>query len=350
MELNALLTIAVVVVVLIALALTSISADLILMAAMAFLIVAGILTPIEALVGFANPGVMTIATLFVVAAALKETGAVQWLALRLLGLPASLKTAQFRLVFPTSLLSSLMNNTTIVVMFIPIVQEWSRRLNLAPSKLLLPLSYAAILGGTCSLIGTSTNLVVDGLLRTHSGIELGLFDIALIGFPLLLVGAVYLYLSGDRLLPDRQSMVEQLEKVREYTVEVEVEAGGPLVNKTVLAAGLRNLGYGYLAEIERDGMLLTAVEPDRTLRAQDRLFFIGAPECANELRRVRGLKPANGNVHKIDVENHQRCLVEVVLGTEFPGLGKTIRDSRFRTRFNAAVLRLLHNCPKFSII
>ena len=111
-----------------------------------------------------------------------------------------------------------------------------------------------------------------------------------------------------------------------------------MVGKTVTEAGLRHLTYGYLAEIGRQGMLITAVEPNRNLQQGDRLYFIGAPECASELRRIQGSKPAHGGVHKLDMANHQRCLVEVVLGTEFPALNKTIRESRFRTRFNAVIL------------
>ena len=128
--------------------------------------------------------------------------------------------------------------------------------------------------------------------------------------------------------------------MREYGVEVEVLGPGPLVGKTISEAGLRALTYGYLTEIDRGGRLITAVEPDRVLQSGDRLYFVGAPECASELRRIQGLKPANGDVHKLDVANHQRCLVEVVLGPEFPALSKTIRDSQFRTRFNAVILSL----------
>ena len=126
--------------------------------------------------------------------------------------------------------------------------------------------------------------------------------------------------------------------MREYGVEVDVMADGPLVGKSIAQAGLRHLSFGYLAEIERQGRLITVVDPERTLQADDRLHFIGAPECASELRRVQGLRPASGGVHKMDVANHQRCLVEVVLGAEFPALGKSVRESQFRTRFNAVVL------------
>lgn len=337
MEREALLTMGVVTGVLLSLAATRISADLILMAALTFLVISGILSAPEALAGFANTGVITIATLYVVAAGLKETGAVQWVASRLLGQPATIRGAQARMLLPTGVLSAFMNNTTVVAMFIPAIQEWSQRLQIPASKLLLPLSYATILGGTCTLIGTSTNLVVNGLLQSQTGTHLGLFELAWVGVPLLLIGTGFLVLFADKLLPNRGNVSEQLNLIREYGVEVEVEPG-PMVGKTISQAGLRHLTYGYLAEIERQGMLITAVEPNRTLQQGDKLYFIGAPECASELRRIQGIKPANGSVHKLDVANHQRCLVEVVLGTEFPVLNKTIRESRFRTRFNAVIL------------
>ena len=340
MDWQGILTLATLFSVLSTLMLTRYSADLVLMAALALLLIVGVLSPSEALAGFGNPGVITIATLYVVAAGLKETGAVQWIARRLLGNPKTAQGAQLRMMAPTGILSALMNNTAVVAMFIPAIQDWAQRLGIPASKLLLPLSYAAILGGTCTLIGTSTNLVVDGLLQSELDIHLGLFEMAWVGVPLLLIGGAFLVVFGSKLLPDRGGIKEELDQVRKYGVEVEVVSPGPLVGKTIAEAGLRALSYGYLAEIERDGRLITVVDPDRVLQASDRLYFIGAPECASELRRIQGLRPANGNVHKLDVANHQRCLVEVVLGPEFPALGKTIRDSQFRTRFNAVIFSL----------
>lgn len=338
MEWEAILTLATLFVVLGSLVLTRVSADLVLMAALAFLLITGVLTPVGALAGFANPGVITVATLYVVAAGLTETGAIQWIARLLLGHPKTGKGAQFRMLAPTGILSAFMNNTAVVAMFIPAIQDWAQRLGISASKLLLPLSYAAILGGTCTLIGTSTNLVVNGMLQSRLDIQLGLFELAWVGLPLLFVGGAFLVLFASRLLPERGGISEELDEVREYGVEVEVTNPGPLAGKSIAEAGLRALTYGYLAEIERGDRLITVVDPNETLQAHDKLYFVGAPECASELRRIQGLRPANGSVHKLAVENHQRCLVEVVLGPEFPALGKTIRDSRFRTRFNAVIL------------
>ncbi len=338
MPIEAIFTLLVIASVLGMLALTRVAPDMILMAALAFLVVSGILTPPEALAGFANPGVMTIATLYIVAAALKETGAVQWLARTLLGQPRGLSEAQLRMLLPAAGLSAFMNNTTVVAMLIPAVQEWAQRLKLPPSKLLLPLSYAAILGGTCTLIGTSTNLVVDGLLQRELNISLQMFELAWVGVPLLLVGGGFLWLFAGRLLPDRQTALEQLETAREYCVEVVVETNGPLVGRSIADAGLRSLRHGYLADIERQGRLMTAVPPQTQLVAGDVLVFIGAPACARELRRIQGLQPANGNVHKLDIAHHHRCLVEAVIGPDFAGLGMNVRKSRFRSRYQAVIL------------
>ncbi|OJA07260.1 SLC13 family permease [Halomonas sp. QHL1] len=343
MEVAAIFALLVVVATLAALALTRIAPDAILMAALGCLVISGTLTPSQALQGFSNPGVITIATLYVVAAGLKETGAIQWLAHRLLGQPTQLRQAQLRVLLPAAGLSAFMNNTTVVAMFIPAIQEWAARLKLPPGKLLLPLSYAAIIGGTCTLIGTSTNLVVDGLLQSERGVSLSMFSLAWVGVPLVIVGGTFLYFFTNRLLPERQGVLEQLEQAREYAVEVEVEAKGPLVGKTIADAGLRSLVHGYLADIERHGHLLTAVPPETELMPGDILVFIGAPECARELRRVHGLKPASGDVHKLDIAHHQRCLVEAVIGPDYAGLNQTVKASRFRSRYQAVILSISRN-------
>ncbi|GAA0789331.1 SLC13 family permease [Marinobacterium sediminicola] len=335
---EAYLTLALVFAVLVLLATTRLPADVILVAALGCLMITGILTPAEALNGFSNPGVMTIAVLYVIAAGLKDTGAIQYIAHGLLGQPRTTRQAQGRLLLPASLLSAFMNNTAVVAMLIPAVQDWSQRIRISSSKLLLPLSYAAIMGGTLTLIGTSTNLVVDGLLQQQKGVALGMFELAWLGVPIVLVGGSFLILFGNRLLPSRQGAVEQLSRAREYEVEVEIAQNSPLIGKTIAEAGLRSLTYTYLAEIERRGKRLPAVDPDTLLEAGDVLFFIGASEGANELRKIHGLQPASEAVQKLNMAHHQRHLVEAVVGPDFPALGKTIRESAFRTRYKAVIL------------
>lgn len=338
MTLDITLTLVTVSSVLLTLITTRIAPDVVLIAALAFLLVTGILTPVEAFAGFSNTGVMTIAVLYVVAAGLKETGAVQYIAYQLLGQPQGILQAQARLLAPASLLSAFMNNTAVVAMLIPAVQDWAKRIGISASKLLIPLSYAAIMGGTLTLIGTSTNLVIDGLLQSKLDIHLGMFELAWVGVPVLLVGSLYLVFFSRFLLPDRDGAVEQLSQAREYAVEVEIAPSSHLAGKTIAEAGLRSLSSTYLAEVERDGLLFTAVEPDWLLQEGDILVFIGAPEGARELRKIKGLQPAREDVEKLDMAHHQRHLVEVVIGPNFPALGQSIKVSRFRTRYKAVIL------------
>ncbi|KFF49689.1 potassium transporter TrkA [Gammaproteobacteria bacterium MFB021] len=340
MGIDAWLSMAAVVAVLGTLVFTRIAPDAILVGAMAFLIFTDVLTPQQALAGFANTGVMTIAALYVVAAALKETGAIKWIASLLLGQPSTLRRAQWRVMLPASVLSAFMNNTTVVAMFIPAIQDWSGRLRLPPSKLLLPLSYISILGGTCTLIGTSTNLVVDGLLQSRHGISLGMFELTWVGLPILIVGGGFILLFAGWLLPQRDGTSSQLDQIREYSVEVDVKPGGPLVGKSIAEAGLRNLQFGYLTDIQRGDELMAAVPPETRLQADDTLIFVGAPECARELREVRGLVPTNGNVQKLEIAHHRRCLVEAVISPDFTAIGQSVRESRFRSRFQAVILSI----------
>ncbi|UJS24869.1 SLC13 family permease [Thiothrix winogradskyi] len=319
------------------LALSRIAPDLILMTALIILMVTGVLQPDEAFAGFANTGLMTIAALYIVAAGLRETGAIQCITRRLLGQPASVRGAQFRMLVPTAALSAFMNNTTVVAMLIPAIQDWCKRLKLPPSKLLLPLSYITIMGGTCTLIGTSTNLVVNGLLEKSGHGSLGVFDITGVGLILLAVGSTFLLLFGNRLLPSRTGVADDLDKVREYHVEMLVETG-VLVGKTLSAAGLTNLGYGYLAELERNGEIIQSPSADFVLQAADRLAFIGAPRCAHELRSIQGLKPANEDIHHLGIVHFRRRLVEAVIGPEFPFLGKTLQECDFLGSYQAVVL------------
>lgn len=317
---------------------TRISPDAILLGAMGFLIVSGILLPAEALQGFSNPGVITVAVLYVVAAGLKETGAIQFIAYRLLGQPKTEKRAQIRMLTPTFLLSSVMNNTAVTAIMLPAIQEWSQRINISPSKLLLPLSYATMLAGTLTLIGTSTNLIVDGLLKQEKNISLGMFEPAWVGLPIMLVGGVFLVLFANKLLPNNRNINDRIKEVRKYSLEVEVSPISPLIGKTIAEANLRNLIHIYLADIERENRLMPAVSPETVLQAGDLLRFVGAPEGAAELRKINGLQPASENVKKLNIATSQRHLVEVVISQDFPFINKTIRESGFRTQYKAVVL------------
>ena len=238
MTLDILITLGVVVGVLVLLTSTRIDTDVVLVGAMITLTLVGILQPDEALQGFASSGVMTIAALYIVVAGLRETGAMAWISRLVLGRPKSLMVAQSKLMLVTGALSSVVNNTPVVALFIPVAQEWSSRFGYSISRLLLPMNHLVILAGLCTLIGTSTNLIVNSLLvKAVPDAGLGLFDLVWIGLPLTAVGFVYILIASRWLLPDRQSPVEQLQNAREYAVEARILPNSPLVGRSIAEVG-----------------------------------------------------------------------------------------------------------------
>ncbi|ANB03308.1 SLC13 family permease [Ectothiorhodospira sp. BSL-9] len=317
--------------------------DLVFVGAVVILLLAGIVSPREAFAGFSNEGVITVAALYVVVAGLRETGGIQWIVQSLLGRPRSLWRAQVRLTTPVAVMSAFLNNTPVVGMLIPAVNEWARKLDLPVSRLMMPLSFAAILGGTITVIGTSTNLVVNGLLIDQTGTGLGLFDIAWVGVPVALLGLVVMLVFGRYLFPDRRPPMSHIDDPREYTLEMLVEDDGPLVGRSIEEAGLRHLPGGYLMELDRQGTLIPAVSPQERLRSGDRLIFVGVVESMADLQRIRGLTPATGQVFKLDGRRSDRALLEVVVSNTCPVVGMTIRDGGFRNRYNAVVIAVARN-------
>ncbi len=323
---------------------TRLAPDLILVAALTVLMLSGVLTPGEALLGLANPGLATVGVLYVVAAGLVDTGGIHLLGSRLLGHPKSLVSAQLRLMLPATGLSAFLNNTPVVAMLVPFVEEWARRCQLPVSRLMIPLSYAAIFGGLTTIIGTSTNLIVNGMFAEVSGDGgFGFFEIGLLGLPLAVTGTLFVVVTARWLLPDRSSPLREPEQVREYTLEMLVEEGSSLIGKNLEEAGLRNLPGAFLAEIERGGTIMPAVSPRVRLQANDRLLFVGVVDSVVDLVRVRGLVPAPDQLFKLDAPRAERRFFEVVVSRSSPMVGLTIREGQFRTRYDAVVIAVARN-------
>jgi di/tricarboxylate transporter len=338
------LALGVVVLMVVALA-RNLPADVILVGAVTVFMTAGLFserfpTPARLVAGMGNEALVTVAVLYVVVAGLVRTGAMDLLTKPLLGRPRNVLDAQVRLMLPTAGLSAFLNNTPIVAMFLPVVRDLCKRTGISPAKLFMPLSFATILGGTCTLIGTSTNMVVYGLLVAETGDPgaLSMFEPARVAFPVAVVGLLFLFTVGRWLLPDRKPAFTAGSDTREYTVEMLVEAGSPIVGQTIEEAGLRGLPGMFLVEIDRGGEVLPAVASTDVLHAGDRLVFAGVVDSVLDLQRIRGLRPATDQVSKLESPRSHRCLVEAVVSSHCPLLGQTIRDGRFRSVYNAAII------------
>ena len=296
-----------------------------------------------AVAGFGSKSVVTIGVLFVIAEGLRQTGAMAMVTRPLLGRPNSLPAAQLRLMLPVAGLSAFLNNTPIVAMLMPIVTDWCRRTGISPSKLFIPLSYAAIMGGSCSLIGTATNVFVADeygkLLRADhpliTGQSLGMFSITLVGLPAALVGVVYLVLTSKWLLPDRSGKGDAKD-VRQYTFEMVIDEGSPIDGKTIEQAGLRQLPGGYLIGIERAGERRVAVAPHTTMHTGDVLIFAGELDSMMDLTQTKGMTRATRDQAAKLPPNLE--LIEAVLSDRSPLAGKSVREGGFRSVYNAVVI------------
>ena len=323
------------------------STDVLFLCGLLVVTASGILTPEQAFSGFSNVAILTIAGLLAITAGLRITGVLDWIGHKLLGTATTEKQAIFRLSAVTTVASAFLLNTAVVAMMMPVVVSWCRRRGISPSRLLMPISYLAILGGICTLIGTSTTLVVNGELQhlASNGISLArgveplsMFELTAIGLPCAVIGVVYMLTIMPKLLPQRTGIIQQLgQQRREYLVEMHVDDDCPLINKSIKEAELRHLEGLFLIEIDRDDHIITPVAPDNILRSGDQLVFTGAIETIVELERFPGLSPAT----EISPQQHpQRHLTEVVLSRKSPLLSTTVRAARFRQRYDAAVVAI----------
>jgi len=324
---------------------TRIGPHFVMMAVLTLLSAGGILTSQEALAGFSNSGLITVAAMFVIAAGMHASGGIDLLVTHVLGRPKTLRTALFRMGMPVVLLSGFLNNTPVVATMIPAIHSWSRKIGIAPSKLMIPLSYCAILGGMLTLIGTSTNLIVNGQYQILTGkVGFSLFSITAVSAPVVIIGLLFIWLFFPKWLPNREQN-QAFANLKEFTLEVSVAHNGPLVGKSVEQAGLRNLKRIYLVEIERNGTIVTAVSSEEKLQSDDRLVFAGDTEAISDLLRINGIVPSaeNGHEQPLTTQRAERRLVEAVVSPHCTAIDDAIRDARFRDRYGAVVLAVARN-------
>lgn len=305
------------------------------------LLVGQVITPAEMLRGLSNQQIIIIFLLVLVTAGIRSIFGTEAFA-RLFNPGLSPKAFLFRMMLTVSSMSSVLNNTPIVAFMIPYVKDWSQKTGNPASKFLIPLSFATILGGMITVIGTSTNLVLNGLILQYDLPLLGFRDFFYLGISVTIIGWIYLYFVGYHLLPSNPNEIDALrENLKEYIVETEIGRGSSLVGKTVKDAGLRNLQDVFLVEIIRDEKVISPVSPDEVLESRDALFFSGNTQSIYQLiKEDNGLSvPEDQNT---EPEEHFN-FVEAVIPANSELVGTRIRDSDFRKKFNASIIAIHRN-------
>ncbi len=318
--------------------------DVTALALFAALMLTGLLPAEEALTVFSNPAPITVGAMFVLSAALVKCGLID----RVSNIVDRAGTLPYPLVIVVMVLfvatlSAFVNNTPVVVVFLPVVLGLARKMSVAPSKLLIPLSYAAILGGTCTLVGTSTNLIVNGISVSHGEASFRLFELAWLGVPTALLGAVYLAVVGRRLLPVREMLTDILtdEERREYITEAFVQPNSPLAGKTINESGLKSARGVRVLEIVRNGIAIPFDPTETTLQPSDRLILSCRPKGIAHTRSVDGIDlVADLQLGLEQIAAHEGSLVEAVVTPQSALVGQTVRGVNFRQRFRMVVIAM----------
>jgi len=317
--------------------------DFVMLSGLAVLLVAGVVSPEQAFAGFSNSAVLTVGALYIVAGGVQHTDALARLDRVLFSRGGGMGGLLARFMVPTSVLSGLLNNTPIVAMLTPRLQAWADEQDIPASKLMIPLSYAAITGGMTTLVGTSTNLIVAGLMEAEGYEPLHLFDVTWVGLPAALVVIMYFVLGGHRLLPDRGTSAPAVEEELEenmFEVKVTVQSSRQLSGQTVEEAGLRDLGDAYLTHVRRGSQVLQAT-PRLTLEKGDVLTFNGSLAARERLLRRPGLKRTLPNLDDREedpVRYETLPLYEAVIAESSNLVGTTLGEANFREEYQGVVL------------
>lgn len=287
-----------------------VGADSVMLSALTAFMASEIVSINEALAGFSNEGLLTVLTLFVVADGISKTGALDWYMGKLLGRPTTTASAQMRLMVPIAVVSAFLNNTPVVAVMIPIVQKWAKNIKISAQQLLIPLSFASILGGTCTLIGTSTNLVVVGLLNERypddPDISIGLFDLGQFGVPIALVGMCYILLASPFLLPGAKKGGSgkgniPMDNQEDILLGARLAPWSPAAGRSVKRSGLRDTGGIFLVSVHRaaTGNVHRAVGQEFVLNVGDILYFTGLVEGFGDFCEEHGLEVMTNELEQI---------------------------------------------------
>jgi di/tricarboxylate transporter len=315
--------------------------DIVFLGAIGVLFVTGVLDAKEAFSGFSSTSVVTVGVLFVVVAGLMHTGVLQCIVRYLLGSPDSYTKAVTRLMLPVAALSSFLSNTTVVALFVNIVKIWSKKLNISPSKLLIPLSYASGMGGICTLIGTPPNLIISGLYEERTGEAMNILATTIPGLFCLAIGVLSV-IAMRRLLPDRKAPESVFESTGDYTVELQVPSDNPYIGQTLGEAGLFHVKGGSLIEMHHFDDTPLPITEDEPIMGGDHLVYAGQIDELIVMAYSHQLVSADHHVFSIkELDNYSKLRTAYVnIGSSL--IGKTIGSTSFEKDNNfmlAAVAR-----------
>ncbi len=319
--------------------------DVIALLVLSILMLSGFVTPVEGLSGFSNPAVITIAALFIISFALQKSGVLEYIILYLNKIVG--RNKYLGLIFylvSIAIASAIVNNTAVVAIFIPITIRLAEKYNISPSKVLIPLSYAAVLGGTMTLIGTSTNLLVNSILIQETNQPaLGMFEFTKFGAIKLTVGLVYVLLVGIRMLPSRTvtSSLTKSYHMGGFLTEVKILPESPMVGKTCLERGI-NKNYDVMVlEISRGGKFITTNIRNTVLQEEDILFIRGSLDNFVRLKEIEKVALlTDEKLNQKELEQEDNILVECLITDKGSLVGKTIYEINFRRRFGSFILAI----------
>lgn len=316
---------------------------LLFLGALAALLFAGVVSPSEAFSGFSNSAVFTVGALFIVAAGVQNTGAIDGVGRWLLPSDKPVSGVIFRLTSFTSFSSAFLNNTPIVAMLIPQVQRWSQITGISSSRILIPLSYAAIVGGIITLIGTSTNLIVSGMLAERGFEPFSFFELTWIGLPAAVIVFFYLSFVLHRYLPEYNSRTSK-DITEEYQYDLEIPFDSDLHGRTVEECGLRDLEIAYLAHVKRDKNLIGPIGPHFILQGGDKLTFVGDIQHQDTLKTefglARSVPPLEINP---ELDDDIFPIYEAVVASSSQLVGKSLKEIGFREYYRGVVIAIQRN-------
>ena len=322
-----------------------IRADFLIFLVLVIFLITGVISSEQALSGFSNEGMLTVLLLFIVAGAIQKHGIIELVVYRLLGKAANVKKSMIKVMLPVGLSSGFLNNTPIVVALTPIIRDWAIDNGYSPSKFLIPLSYMTILGGTITMIGTSTTLVVHGLL-VGAGLEgFSFFTLAAVGVPITAAGLIYLLTLGYKLLPEHLGAKEQIsQETKEFLAEAIIEDKFEHEGETVTKLGRDVLDGIYVIEIIRNNSRVYPVTGETKVLAGDHIIFSGSLNTIGKIQKFKGVTIKTGTELTLDdVVNKDSHLIETVVSHNSSLLNKTLKEANFKTRYDAGVIAIHRN-------